>query len=219
MSGSLSGDVIAEKNNTYPEPVVFDTHYSIMLIAFKHRVNWSNLSNENRRNSYTQLLADHQWHIHDYLVSEQADNGKSKRKDLRRFQPENIMTPNAHEVLFGETLLSGDPDKISAVSGFIADRLNPDIGTVGLSESLMFSLSMSDWLNTPLIASDSSPRIPIEYAFQINWVDLFLYNDGAGMLALRVESLASENGINELSLMNRKYSVNPPVARILFTQQ
>jgi len=203
MSEIVSNHTIAEKNNIYPESVVFNEHYSILLIAFKHRVNWSSLGNKTRRDSYTQLLADRNWKIHDYLCSEEAGQGESKRKGTLRFQPENIMTPHAHEVLFGETLFSGDPDKVNDMSGYIADRLNPDVGTVGLSESLMFSLSNSDWLDVPLIARDASLRSPIEYAFQINWVDLFLYNDGTGMLAIRVQSLASDNGINELSLMNR----------------
>jgi len=203
MPHSASNHTISERNNIYPEAVVFDEHYSIMLVAFNHRVNWSGLSNKGRRDSYTKVLTHHQWQVHDYLASKKDAQGKDQRKGLLRFQPEKIMTPHAHEVLFGETLFSGKQDNINDMSGFIADRLNPDIGTVGLSESLMFSLFAPDWLNTPLIASDVAPKPQITYEFQINWVDLFLYNDGTGMLAMKIQSLASENGIDQLSLMNR----------------
>jgi len=203
MSESVSSQTIAERNNMYPEPVVFDEHYTIMMIAFNHQVNWSGLSNEARRNTYTKTLIDHQWQIHDYFTSEKDDLGVVQRKCLLRFQPENIMTPHAHEVLFGENLFKGEQGRESDISSFISDRLNPDIGTVGLSESLMFSLSTSSWLNKALIARDTSGKKPIEYTFQINWVDMFLYNDGTGILAIKVQSVANNNGIDELSLMNR----------------
>ncbi len=203
MSESVSSHSIAERNNMYPEPVVFDEHYTMMLVAFNHQVNWSGLSHETRRNTYAKALANHQWQVHDYFVSEKDDQGENQRKGLLRFQPEKIMTPHAHEVLFGETLFKGEQGNESDISAFISDRLNPDIGTVGLSESLMFSLGASTWLNKPLIARDTSLRNPIEYTFKIHWVDMFLYNDGTGMLAIKVQSLSDKNGIDELSLMNR----------------
>lgn len=189
-----------ESNNIYPEPVAFDQHYSIMLIAFQHGVNWSGLGAESRRESYASLLIERQWVPHDYLV---IDPESGARKETLRYQPEKIMTPHAHEVLFGESLYSGEVGNLSDMSKFVADRLNPDIGSVGLSESLMFSLFGSEWIHSPLVAEDSSGRSPISYEFQVNWVDLFLYNDGTGLLAMKVESLAAENGIDQLSLMNR----------------
>ena len=196
MSESIHKQTVEEKNNCYPEPVVFDDHYSILMIAFDHQVNRSTLGNKKRRNEYAKLLHNQNWQVHDYLQScEQPD----KRKGVLRFQPDKIMTPHAHEVFFGESLLVGDENSVNDTVGFIEDRLNPDIGTVGLSESLMFSLSKSDWMNTPLVADDSRNQ----FEFEIKWADLFLYNDGTGLLAIKVHSIADENGISDLSLMNR----------------
>lgn len=189
---------ILDKNNMYPEEVVFNQHYSVFLIAFKHRVNWSSLNSKACQQSYTKLLHEKGWRVHDYLVGE-----GEVRKDVRRFQPESIMTPHAHEVLFGETLFNGDLASEEDTSNFISDRLNPDMGTVGQSESLMFSMQSSELLGKPLTISDSSLHHPIEYGCQIDWVDLFLYNDGTGMLAFKAQSLADKNGIDSLSLMNR----------------
>ncbi len=189
---------MVDKNNMYPEKVIFNQHYSIFLIAFKHRVNWSSLGSKGCQQSYAKLLHKHGWRVHDYLVGE-----GTARKGVLRFQPENIMTPHAHEVLFGETLFVGALENSDDTSSFIADRLNPDVGTVGQSESLMFSMQSSELLGEALTISDSSLRTPVEYACQIDWVDLFLYNDGTGMLAFRAQSLADQNGIDALSLMNR----------------
>jgi len=214
MTGYRKTQNISDTNNIYPEPVAFDEHYSIFLTAFRHQMNWSSLGHESRRDDYTKLLFGRKWHIHDYLIEDDEFSGsKRRRKEIRRFQPQSIMTPHAHEVLFGETLFSGDSSRSEDMSGFIADRLNPDIGTVGQSESLMFSLASSDWLNVPLVVSDASTRASFEYDIQINWVDLFLYNDGTGMLTMRVQSLSDTHGIDDLSQMNRtlrdfKHSVN-----------
>jgi len=193
-------NLVSDKNNTYPEPVNFEDHYSIMLIAFQHGVSWSSLGTESRRESYANLLTEHNWAPHDYLIKESKSGG---RKGTLRYQPEKIMTPQVHEVLFGESLFSGEIGNLSDMTKFITDRLNPNIGNVGLSESLMFSLSGSEWINNPLIANGLPCVTPKSYEFQINWVDLFLYNDGTGLLAFKVESLAVENGIDQLSLMNR----------------
>jgi len=188
--------MIEEKNNCYPEPVVFDEHYSILMIAFDHQVNKSTLGNKKRRLDYAKLLHEHEWQVHEYLLSGEQPN---KRKGVMRFQPDRIMTPHTHEVFFGESLLSGDASKPEDTAAFIEDRLNPDVGTVGLSESLMFSLSDSAWMNTPLLADDSREQ----FKFEIKWADLFLYNDGTGLLAIKVKSLADKAGISDLSLMNR----------------
>jgi len=211
----MQDSIVAGKNNTYPEPVSFNEHYSIFLTAFRHQVNWSSLGDQTRRNAYVKLLLERKWRIHDYLIEEnQAGDSKGGRGDIKRFQPNYIMTPQAHEVLFGETLFTGDSSRSEDTSGFIAKRLNPDVGTVGQSESLMFSLASSDWLNAPLTISNSpTSNKPFEYDIQINWVDLFLYNDGTGMLAIRVQSVSDTNGIDELGRMTRtlrdfKNSVN-----------
>jgi len=196
MSESIHKQAIEDKNNCYPEPVVFDDHYSILMIAFDHQVNKSTLGNKKRRNEYAKLLHNQKWQVHDYL---QSCEHPDKRKGVLRFQPDKIMTPHAHEVFFGESLLVGDENNVNDTVGFIEDRLNPDIGSVGLSESLMFSLSKSDWMNIPLVADDSRNQ----FEFEIKWADLFLYNDGTGLLAIKVRSLADENGISDLSLMNR----------------
>jgi len=196
MSESIQKQTVEEKNNCYPEPVVFDDHYSILMIAFDHQVNRSTLGNKKRRNEYAKLLQNHNWQVHDYLLSSEQSG---KRKGVLRFQPDKIMTPHAHEVFFGESLFAGDINTVADTAGFIEDRLNPDVGTVGLSESLMFSLPKSGWMNTPLVADDSRNQ----FEFEIKWADLFLYNDGTGLLSIKVKSLADENGISDLSLMNR----------------
>ncbi|MCF6208879.1 MAG: hypothetical protein L3J61_05800, partial [Ghiorsea sp.] len=180
--------MIEEKNNCYPEPVVFDEHYSILMIAFDHQVNKSTLGNKKRRLDYAKLLHEHQWQVHEYLLSGEQPN---KRKGAMRFQPDRIMTPHTHEVFFGESLFTGDITKAEDTASFIENRLNPDVGTVGLSESLMFSLSDSAWMNTPLLADDSREQ----FSFEIKWADLFLYNDGTGLLAIKVKSLADKVGI------------------------
>jgi len=189
---------VVDKNNMYPEKAVFNQHYSIFLIAFKHRVNWASLGSNDCQQSYAKLLHEKGWRVHDYLVGE----GET-RKGVRRFQPDNMMTPHAHEVLFGETLFADDLASVNDTSNFIADRLNPDIGIVGQSEPLMFSLQSSELLGKSLMISDSSLPNPIEYECQIDWVDLFLYNDGTGMLTFKAQSLADNNDIDALSLMNR----------------
>lgn len=212
----MSDPSILKKNETYPEPVVFEDHYSIMLIAFQHGVNWGSLGHASRRADYARHLIDLGWRPHDYLFQDtKTDDVGPKREWVSRYQPERIMTPHAHEVLYGETLFSGDVNDASTISEFIANRLNPDIGSIGMSESLMFSLKplraseraecieALKWLDTPLTAVDSSGRTPVTYEFNINWVDLILYNDGSGILAFKVNSSAGINDIHQISLLNR----------------
>ena len=174
----------------YPNAAI-EEHYSIFLIPVYHAVTWGYLKNKKQRNTFCKNLGLCGWTEHPYL----REQSRSLGKDKRSFAPENIFSKEALTVFFGRRfqrkptdntpLQPNAPDPtIIPCPEELYNRICPDQGE--LTETLLFSLQPELLSGCWEIAiGENSNKEPITLPFSIKWVDLFLLQDGIGILALK----------------------------------
>ncbi|WP_432464452.1 MULTISPECIES: hypothetical protein [unclassified Agarivorans] len=196
-------------NGHYPEPVNFTEQSTVMIVAFEHQLNAKGLRYGKHLQAYVAELFSRHWRVHPYMAmlsDEHSDpkelsdfNGKP-----RCFFPKAIMTPQSHQIMFGETPFEGDFYSEADTAKFISERVATDVGSAQMAESLLFSLDSSQWIQQTLtLKVKQHNKAPLLLPFKIDWIDILLFGDGVGQLVFKVSSLVKPASISSVSLLNR----------------
>ncbi|RME57152.1 hypothetical protein D6779_09290 [Candidatus Parcubacteria bacterium] len=223
MAGATEDSSSAKSNDypcKYPEPVRFsqyetdgrngepikcDGAYLIFNLAFEHAVVWENLKEEKYLQQFLKALGE-SWEIHPGIIKSE------NKRPFGAFPPSNdaILTEPVRDVLLGREVESSVDMKT-----YVKNRLDPDRDSQYV-EPLLFSFKDSRWIppdkrsktfSVNVVAKKG--RIRTEVAFFLDWIDLWLFPDGSGMLSFKVlladESTGQEvnNGhIHQIDRMN-----------------
>ena len=177
----------------YPDTVI-DRQYSIFLAAIHHDLTWKNCQRKDIQKQRCQKLADHGWRIHPWAASDRCGH----------FFPQNIFTSNALTSFFGELPVpdgekqGGKGDELTA--NYLRTRLNPLDGR--LAEPLLLSLDTGRCEGNWTVFTTRPGNETVKQGFRIGWVDMHLFADGLGILAIRTE-LDRKETITELSEFHR----------------
>ncbi len=193
----------------YPEPVRFTEQSTVMMVAFEHELDAKSLRYGKCLQAYAAELFLRNWRVHPYMamLSDEYRDPKAL-KDFngkpRCFFPKSIMTPQSHQIMFGETPFKGDLHSEADTAKFIAERVATDVGVAQMAESLLFSLDSAQWIQQALtLQVNGDNEQPLLLPFKIDWIDILLFGDGVGQLVFKVSSLANPASISSVSLLNR----------------
>lgn len=187
----------------YPASTELKNHFSIFHLAVRHKVDHKTFG------KFYPRLEQHHWQLHDFLSTNPFAPVSKKSESQRAFLPQKILTPYAFDSLFGKTWMDDEKwqtvaDKSKAV---LQDRLNPNGKIVSHPENVLLTQSIEQpWLNCALCFKYQK-RL---FTFQIEWVDLWLFNDYTGILAFKTKleqvEKAGKSGcptVDDLNFFNR----------------
>lgn len=185
---------------SYPESPVLKDNFSIFYVAMRHQVEYKNFEEFYRRTE------QQGWQLHEYLET----TSHSEQQLQRDFLPQVIFTPYVHESLFGKTWLDKEEGQTFADEhkAVIKERLNPNGKICRYTENLLLTkkANLTTWLNCLLYLSIEDRT----FAFSIEWIDLWLFNDNTSILAFKTKlkqvqkgEHAYPPGIDDLNRFNR----------------
>jgi len=166
----------------YPEPVSFSDQYSFFCMAFSHNVNRETVNTE--KIDISNALSGAGWKVHPSL------------ENIPSTKQFSIFTPQVDSSFYGRTSSDAYPE----LHDFIGVRLDSSKGEVnegkeGSAETIFLR---------KIIETDYS-FVDIEnnqYEFHLHWLDLWLFNDGTGLISFKA-NLNGSCDITRLAIFHR----------------
>jgi hypothetical protein len=181
-------DSLDVKASFYPGSTEIEGQVSIFLLGFRHSVSIVNVEDWSGR---VERLG---WVPHPYF---RADPGASHICcDGRLFGPHLVLTPTALTTVLGATWGRDGQASTASSRALYRARLSSEEGSVKHVENLLLTRDASrcPWIGQPLSAKLPSGD---SVSFVIEWADLWLFDDEAGIIALktRIDGVASTGGV------------------------